>query len=155
MLREGVSLSAIGALLRHASIETTTIYAKVDIDLRRGSCNALAGGAAMLSNAVNTYLSVRRALGFKLKTVEGYLRSYAAFATVRGDIRVVSNTAIEWAGLATLQNQRANRLNVVIRFARFARAEDDRLMKSHLPISSAAGGIAEPRISLPTRKFSG
>ena len=33
MLREGVSLSAIGALLRHASIETTTIYAKVDVDL--------------------------------------------------------------------------------------------------------------------------
>ena len=78
----------------------------------------------MLSNAVNTYLSVRRALGFKLKTVEGYLRSYADFATARGDIRVVSNTSIEWAGLATLQNQRANRLNVVIRFARFARAED-------------------------------
>jgi integrase/recombinase XerD len=40
----------------------------------------------MLSNAVNTYLSVRRALGFKLKTVEGYLRSYADFATARGDI---------------------------------------------------------------------
>jgi len=78
----------------------------------------------MLSNAVNTYLSVRRALGFKLKTVEGYLRSYADFATARGDIRVVSNTSIEWAGLATLKNQRANRLNVVIRFARFARAED-------------------------------
>ena len=78
----------------------------------------------MLSNAVNTYLSVRRAVGFKLKTVESYLRSYANFATARGDIRVVSNTAIEWAGLATLQNQRANRLNVLIRFARFARAED-------------------------------
>jgi integrase/recombinase XerD len=78
----------------------------------------------MLSNAVNTYLSVRRAVGFKLETVEGYLRSYANFATARGDIRVVSNTAIEWAELATLQNQRANRLNVLIRFARFARAED-------------------------------
>ena len=33
MLREGVSLPAIGALLRHASIETTTVYAKVDVDL--------------------------------------------------------------------------------------------------------------------------
>jgi integrase/recombinase XerD len=78
----------------------------------------------MLSNTVNTYLSVRRAVGFKLKTVESYLRSYANFATARGEIRVVSNTAIEWAGMATLQNQRANRLNVLIRFARFARAED-------------------------------
>src|SRR5208282_5989709 len=33
MLHEGVSLPAISALLRHASIETTTVYAKVDIDL--------------------------------------------------------------------------------------------------------------------------
>lgn len=33
LLREGASLSAIGALLRHASIETTTLYAKVDVGL--------------------------------------------------------------------------------------------------------------------------
>jgi integrase/recombinase XerD len=33
MLREGISLSAIGVLLRHASIETTAVYAKVDTDL--------------------------------------------------------------------------------------------------------------------------
>ena len=33
MLREGVSLPAIGALLRHGSIQTTTVYAKVDLDL--------------------------------------------------------------------------------------------------------------------------
>ena len=33
LLREGVSLPTISALLRHASIETTTVYAKVDIDL--------------------------------------------------------------------------------------------------------------------------
>jgi integrase/recombinase XerD len=33
LLRQGVSLPTIGALLRHASLETTTIYAKVDGDL--------------------------------------------------------------------------------------------------------------------------
>jgi integrase/recombinase XerD len=33
LLREGASLPAIGALLRHASIDTTTVYAKVDVDL--------------------------------------------------------------------------------------------------------------------------
>lgn len=33
MLHEGVSLPAISALFRHASIETTTVYAKVDVDL--------------------------------------------------------------------------------------------------------------------------
>lgn len=35
LLREGMSLSGIGALLRHRSVETTTIYAKVDADLLR------------------------------------------------------------------------------------------------------------------------
>jgi site-specific recombinase XerD len=33
LLRDGASLSAIGALLRHASIDTTTVYAKVDVGL--------------------------------------------------------------------------------------------------------------------------
>jgi integrase/recombinase XerD len=33
LLRQGVSLPAIGALLRHTSIETTTLYAKVDTAL--------------------------------------------------------------------------------------------------------------------------
>ena len=33
MLRQGVPLSAIGAVLRHDSIETTTTYAKVDTAL--------------------------------------------------------------------------------------------------------------------------
>jgi integrase/recombinase XerD len=33
MLREGVYLPAIGALFRHVSIQTTTVYAKVDLGL--------------------------------------------------------------------------------------------------------------------------
>jgi site-specific recombinase XerD len=33
MLRQGTSLEAIGAVLRHASIETTRVYTKVDVDL--------------------------------------------------------------------------------------------------------------------------
>jgi integrase/recombinase XerD len=78
----------------------------------------------MLTDSVKTYLSVRRALGFKLQSVEKYLWSYANFATARGDIRVLSKTAVEWAALAFSENQRANRLKVLIRFARFAHAED-------------------------------
>lgn len=31
--------------------------------------------------AVDTYLAVRRAVDFKLKAVEGYLRNFAQFAT--------------------------------------------------------------------------
>jgi integrase/recombinase XerD len=33
MLRHGIPLTAIGAVLRHASIETTAVYAKVDLQL--------------------------------------------------------------------------------------------------------------------------
>ena len=33
LLHDGTSLSAIGALLRHTSIDTTTVYAKVDVGL--------------------------------------------------------------------------------------------------------------------------
>jgi site-specific recombinase XerD len=35
LLRQGASLQDIAALLRHRSIETTAIYAKVDVGLLR------------------------------------------------------------------------------------------------------------------------
>jgi len=35
LLREGATLDAIGAVLRHRSVDTTAIYAKVDVDLLR------------------------------------------------------------------------------------------------------------------------
>jgi integrase/recombinase XerD len=35
MLRHGVSLESIGAVLRHASMDTTMVYTKVDTDLLR------------------------------------------------------------------------------------------------------------------------
>jgi site-specific recombinase XerD len=44
MLRDGISLPAIGALFRHASIETTAIYAKVDIDLLKEVAMPWQGG---------------------------------------------------------------------------------------------------------------
>jgi site-specific recombinase XerD len=34
-LRQGLTLQAIGAVLRHRDVDTTAIYAKVDIDLLR------------------------------------------------------------------------------------------------------------------------
>jgi integrase/recombinase XerD len=40
MLRQGASLPSIGAVLRHASVETTAHYAKVDIALLREVINA-------------------------------------------------------------------------------------------------------------------
>lgn len=78
----------------------------------------------MLINNVDHYLAVRRAAGFALEPIEGYLRSFARFATHRGETHVVSTTAIAWAQLATAEAQRHYRLQTVIRFARFMAAED-------------------------------
>ncbi|MBP9806323.1 tyrosine-type recombinase/integrase [Candidatus Accumulibacter sp. ACC012] len=78
----------------------------------------------MLSEAIDTYLKVRRTLGFKLFTAQGYLVSYARFAAKAGDVHMRTTTAIRWAKLGQSEASRAVRLNVLIRFARFAHAEE-------------------------------
>jgi len=78
----------------------------------------------MLTQMVESYLAVRRAFGFKLKSQGSLLRSYAIFSDARGKHHVCSEIAIEWAGLAKSVHQRAHRLGQVIRFARYVRAED-------------------------------
>jgi site-specific recombinase XerD len=54
------------------------------------------------------------------------LRSFARFATQRGETHVVATTAIDWAKLAPTEAQRHYRLQSVIRFARLMAAEDPR-----------------------------
>jgi integrase/recombinase XerD len=78
----------------------------------------------MLMQAVETYLAVRRAAGFKLEDAERYLRDFARFSSTQGDQHVVAQTAIAWAVQGRSETQRDNRLQTVIRFARFVRAED-------------------------------
>lgn len=78
----------------------------------------------MLSAAIDTYLKVRRALGFKLDKVQGYLTSYSDFATSQGDVYVRAQTAIQWAGLAASEASCVRRLDILIRFALFAHADN-------------------------------
>lgn len=78
----------------------------------------------MLMNAVDTYLAVRRAMGFQLNTIEHLLRSFARFVAERGQTYVVAQTAIEWATLAPSNSQRHTRLMSVRQFACFMHAED-------------------------------
>jgi integrase len=80
----------------------------------------------MLTQTVESYLSVRRACGFDLKVPGSLLRSFAAFSEAKDKEHVCSQTAIEWAALARSLRQRARRLNYVILFARYIRAEDQR-----------------------------
>ena len=46
MLREGISLPAIGVVLRHRSVETTAHYAKVDVELLRSVAQPWLGGVS-------------------------------------------------------------------------------------------------------------
>jgi len=78
----------------------------------------------MLTQSVESYLAVRRACGFQLKSDGSLLRRFAIFSESRDKHHVCSETAIEWAGLAKSVFQRARRLHQVIRFARYLRAED-------------------------------
>jgi len=78
----------------------------------------------MLTQAVESYLEIRRACGFQLKCQGSLLRSFAIFSDERRKNHVCSDVAIEWAGLADSVNQRARRLGEVIRFSRYIRAED-------------------------------
>jgi integrase len=84
----------------------------------------MAGDSVMLMRAVDSYLQVRHALGFRLRTDECLLRSFARFAAGRGETHVRVPVAIDWATLGSSPEQRARRLQVVATFARHLRAED-------------------------------
>src|SRR5205809_506646 len=78
----------------------------------------------MLMQAIDSYLQLRRAGGYQLRDTEVLLKEFACFAAERGEIHIKADTAIAWAGRATSQQQRARRLNNLILFARYIRAED-------------------------------
>jgi integrase/recombinase XerD len=80
----------------------------------------------MLTQAIETYLAVRRAAGFALSSQGSQLKSFAAFSEARKQHYLSTDIAIEWAGLARSIPQRARRLGMVIRLARYLRAEDER-----------------------------
>lgn len=95
----------------------------------------------MLIQAVESYLAVRRAAGFELKSEGNLLRSFAGFSDASGKHFVCAETAIEWAGSARSVSRRANRLGEVIRFARYIRAED---LRHELP-PPVFGKASRPR----------
>ena len=76
--------------------------------------------------AVESYLAVRRAAGFTLSNTEYLLRSFAHFATDRGQAHIRTATAIDWASLAEKVAQRHTRYQTVCRFAQYLQVEDPR-----------------------------
>ena len=93
----------------------------------------------MLTQAVESYLGVRRSCGFELRETGKYLRSFAAYSDARGKSYVRAETAIQWAGLARSASEGARRLGQVIRFARYMRAEDQ-----HHELPPAVFGSGKP-----------
>ena len=107
----------------------------------------------MLMHAVDSYLAIRRAAGFALIPIEGYLRHFARFATACGDTHVVATTAIAWATVAPSEAQRHYRLQTVVRFARFMAAEDPRHEIPPVHVFRAAARV-RPRTSSRTTRSS-
>lgn len=80
----------------------------------------------MMTQALDSYLAVRRAAGFQLKKVERYLRSFVRFSSNECKAYICAQSAIEWARQASSPAQRAFRLKTVAGFARYLSAEDSR-----------------------------
>jgi len=78
----------------------------------------------MLMAHVERYISLRQALGYKLRELSAQLRAFARFAANRGNIRVHASTAIDWATEAHSPHARYIRLRNVAHLAHFLHAED-------------------------------
>ncbi len=59
-------------------------------------------------SAIEAYLAVRRATGFKLSNDEYLLRSFARFAATRAERYIRTATAIEWAKQTSSVAQRGS-----------------------------------------------
>lgn len=104
------------------------------------------GGRVMLTPAIDRYLELRRALGYRLATDEIMLRSFARFAHDRSQSHVVALTALEWADLSTTARQRDKRTRTIVGFARFLHAEDVQHEIPPRPLPSSANVRPLPHI---------
>jgi integrase len=81
-----------------------------------------------LEAALNDYLALRRALGFRLKRVEALLRGFVRFAAQKRASFITTDLALRWARLppGAAPGYCGARLGAVRRFARHVRATDPR-----------------------------
>lgn len=98
---------------------------------------------------IETYLALRRAMGFAMSNAEHLLKSFAGFAAERGQAYVQTQTAIDWAALGPSIAQRDARLKAVCRFARHIRVED---VRHELPPGNHFGACKKRR---PPHIYSG
>ncbi len=79
-----------------------------------------------IGKAVEEYLAMRRALGFKLRLAAGMLRDFASYLEHERASHITTELALRWAKQPAKAQpaQWANRLGVVQRFARYRSASD-------------------------------
>ncbi len=78
-----------------------------------------------LRTALQEYLALRRALGFKLRLAGGLLHRFLQFAEKEGASFITTELALRWATQARCDpSQWANRLGMVRRFAQYRSATD-------------------------------
>ena len=96
-----------------------------------------------LADAVEEYLVVRRALGFKLDRAEKLLGQFVAYCDDLGVQTITSDVAIAWAQLpAGSAWWRSQRLSVVRRFASWLQARDPEVQ---VPPTDVFGPVGCPR----------
>jgi len=86
--------------------------------------------------SVETYLAVRRSVGFTLSNTEYLLRSFADFAAGRKEAHIRTATTIDWASQAKSVAQRHTRHRTICRFAQYLRVED---LRHELPPANHFG----------------
>ena len=149
MLRQGLSLTEIGQMLRHRSPEATRRYAKVDLDSLRAVALPWPGElpCTSLREGIVEYLELRRSLGFRLKQDEFRLRDFADFVERRHATHITAKLAVEWAKrpASTNPNYRAGRLSMVRSFARYRILSDPR---TEIPATDLLPDLGSP--SSPT-----
>jgi integrase/recombinase XerD len=80
----------------------------------------------MLSQDLDRYLELRRALGHKLEGGETLLRSFVRHAQAQGENHISTASAFAWAAETRTGHQSSRRLRVLVSLARFLHAEDPR-----------------------------
>jgi integrase len=100
----------------------------------------------MMTKLLNAYVALRRATGFQFHTEAVQLRSFVAFARARGDRRIRTTTAVEWASRSRTPRQRHTRLRVVARFAEHLRSEDPRHESLPARLFASTASRPSPRI---------
>lgn len=81
-----------------------------------------------LQEALNEYLEMRRALGYRLRLAGSLLRQFVRFAEAEGAAFITVDLALRWARLPSQAHPAhwANRLGMVRRFAQYCSATESR-----------------------------